>query len=431
VIHLDRQPAPAQAERGDQIGDRRAALDVGFGPVQTDLHARGIAPLTLLYNLTEPWYRRTVALLTGPVAHVDLGAIVDNYFEVVRIVGDRVRVMAMVKADAYGHGDAEVARALAAAGCRDFGVATLEEAARVRAAAPAARLIVFGGIDPRTAEAAVELGVEIVTQEADVIRALGGAASSSRREIGVHVKVDTGMRRLGAEVGEAAALIELARDTAGCRPIGLCSHFAMAESVTTDVTAGQLERLLEAARASQAIGVKPELHMANSAAILTRPDTYLDMVRPGLMLYGLYPAAEMHSRASLRHVMRLEAPIVRLATVGPGEGIGYAHSYHTERTSRIATIRCGYADGYPRALSNRAEVTVGGRRVPVVGRVCMDHLMVDVTDAGNVRVGESAVLWGSDVSIEEVAERASTISYEIVARLGARVRRHYHGARGG
>jgi len=364
--------------------------------------------------------------LAGPVARIDLTALLHNYEQVGRLVGSSVRVLAMVKADAYGHGDSDVARALARMRCRDFGVATLPEAARLRAALSgfdAVRIVVFGGISAADARGAVDIHADIATQEPDVVRALAAAGQSAGREARVHVKVDTGMHRLGAAPAEVAALVALANRTRGVRPVALCSHFAMAESVTTAVTAGQLDALLSAATAVVDGGQSLPCHMANSAAILTCAEAHLDMVRPGLMLYGLYPAPELRTRAELRPVMTLAAPVVRIFEVGPGEGIGYGHSYRTERPSRIATLRCGYADGYPRALSNRGTVVIRGQRAPVVGRVCMDHTMVDVTGLDRIDLDDEAILWGHDPGAADVAAAAETISYELVARVGPRVAR--------
>jgi alanine racemase len=363
--------------------------------------------------------------LAGPVARIDLGALVHNYRQVERLVGPAVAVMAMVKADAYGHGDVAVTRALERAGCRVFGVATVAEGERVARAARGARVVVLGGIAPFEAPRVVSAGLEIATQEADLVRALGAAAVAAHGEIAVHVKVDTGMHRLGVAPSDVPPFVEMAAATAGVRVVALCSHFAMAESVTTRVTAGQLEGLLAVARTVCARHPHVACHLANSAAIMTRTDARLDMVRPGLMLYGLYPDAALRDRADLRPVMTLEAPVVRVAEVAAGEGIGYGHSFRTSRPSRIATLRCGYADGYPRALSNRGQVAINGRTASVVGRICMDHTMVDVTDMPGARTGDVARMWGPELGAEEVAARAETISYELVARVGARVEREY------
>lgn len=331
----------------------------------------------------------------------------------------------MVKADAYGHGAPRIAERLYQAGCRSFGVVSIAEA-RALAALPAdARVIVFGGILPSEAADAVACKAEVVTQEAEVVVALAGAARAGRRQTAVHIKVDTGMRRLGLAASGAVELARLVVTTEGVRLEALCSHFAKAESVSDPTTAGQLEGLLEAARALSEAGIEHRLHLANSAAVMTRPETHLDSVRPGLMLYGLLPDPALAGRARLVPVMTLAATVVRVADVGAGEGISYGHSYRTEGPSRIATLRCGYADGYPRALSNRGRAVVAGRTVPVVGRVCMDHLMIDVTGMNDVAVGTEAVLWGEEPSTAEMAEAAATIPYELVARVGSRVERHY------
>lgn len=366
--------------------------------------------------------------LSQPLARIDLAALAHNYSEVRRLVGRSVSVISMVKSDAYGHGAFEVASALARQGCNAFGVATLVEARVIRLALPDARVVVFGGVLAADAEAAVASGAEIVVFDADVVEALGAVASAERTEVAVHVKIDTGMRRLGIEPAEAPEFVKRIRATRGARPVALCSHFAMAESVTTEVTQGQLERLQEAARAVAARGPALPCHLANSAAIMTRPATHLDMVRPGLMLYGLYPDPALADHAALEPVMTLEAGVVRVAEVGPGEGIGYGHTFRTERATRVATLRCGYADGYPRALSGRGVALLEDRRAPIIGRVCMDHLMVDVTQLDDVEPGTRLVLWGPGLDAGEVAELAGTISYELVARVGRRVERVYEEA---
>src|SRR5205085_9596981 len=192
-------------------------------------------------------------------------------------------------------------------------------------------------------------------------------------------------------------------------------------SVTGEVTAGQLEAMLGADRALTAAGFTLERHLANSAAILSRPDAHLDAVRPGIMLYGVAADPALRGRADLHPVMTLVARVIRVADVPPGEGIGYGHTIRTTRPTRIATVRFGYADGYPRCLGNKAVASVGGVRVPLVGRICMDHAMFDVTDAPGVVVGDDVTLWGEDPRVDEIASLAATIAFELLARLGRRV----------
>lgn len=362
-----------------------------------------------------------------PVAHIDLSALAHNAGEVRRLVGPRVDVLAMVKADAYGHGAVAVAKRLASEGIDTFGVANLEEAERILPVLGGAACVVFGGISPDEAERAVALDVEVVTDSRALVDALAARARAVGRTARVHIEVETGMRRLGLPPAEAGELARFAAATEGVMPVAVCSHFAMAESVATEVTDGQLERLTGVAASLAEEGIRLRRHLANSAAVMSRPAAHLDMVRPGLMLYGLYPAESFRSIATLRPVMTLEAAVVRVAEVGPGEGIGYGHTFRAERRMLVATLRCGYADGYPRVLSNRGGVSFEGRVAPIVGRVCMDHVMVDVTDVPGVRRGSRATLWGQAPATESVADQAGTISYELVARVGSRVSRLVRG----
>ncbi len=360
---------------------------------------------------------------SGPVARIDLGALAHNFSEVRRIVGERVEILSMVKSDAYGHGAGAVVKCLAGCGCSRFGVATLEEAVEVRRRAPQAECVVFGGILPGDAERAVDSGVSIATGDAEVCKALASVAVARKRNATVHLKVDTGMHRLGIEVERAPEFLSWLEGLAGVDVVGVCSHFACAESVTGEVTRGQLEGL---ARVAAALGERAgrwKFHLANSAAILSRRQAHLDMVRPGIMLYGLLPDPSLAGKARLRRVMRLLAPVMRIAEVGKGEGISYGHTFHAERPSRVATLRCGYADGYPRALSNSGVVRICGKLAPVVGRVCMDHTMIDVTEIEGVKLGDFAEMWGPDNATERQAAHAATIPYELVARVGRRVPR--------
>jgi alanine racemase len=359
------------------------------------------------------------------VRRIDTAALAHNFREVKRLVGASVDVLAMIKSDAYGHGAAICAETLLQAGCRNFGVVTVEETAALEPllSPSRARVAVLGGILPVEASAAVAARAEIATQEIDVVRALGERAAAAGTEAAVHLKLDTGMHRLGVAPRDAVEFARAASSVRGVKLVGVCSHFACAESVTGEVTAGQLEAMLGADAALREAGFVLTRHLANSAAILSRPEAHLDMVRPGIMLYGVCPDAALRGRADLRPVMRFSARVIRIADIPQGDGIGYGHTFHAARPTRLATVRCGYADGYPRALSNAAVARVCGARVPLVGRVCMDHSMFDVTDVPGVCVGDEIVLWGDEPNVEEIATLAGTIAYELLARIGARVKR--------
>lgn len=367
------------------------------------------------------------SLSSVPAARIDTRALAHNLREVRRLVGARVDVLAMVKSNAYGHGVTLCAEALAKAGCLAFGVASVEEAAEVqtvlRRNAANTKVVVLGGILAGEAHAAIAASAEVATQEIDVVRALGAHAVASGADAAVHVKIDTGMHRLGVAPADVVEFVRAASSVRGVRVVAICSHFAQAESVTGEVTAGQLEALLGADRALRAAGFELTRHLANSAAILSRPEAHLDMVRPGIMLYGVAPDPSLRGVAELRPVMHLVARVIRVADVAGGEGIGYGHTFTTAGPSRIATVRCGYADGYARCLGNLASATVRGARVLLAGRICMDHAMFDVTGVPGVSLGDEVTLWGDDPGVEEVANLAGTIAYEMLARVGKRVRR--------
>jgi len=431
AIELDRHAAALQTEARDEIGDRRVAVDIAVFAVDSHEHRAQLARRTRFYNRQVPWYLRLMAARAAPsslpVARIDRSALTHNFAEAARLVGERVAVLAMIKADAYGHGVRGCAGALADAGCRGFGVVTVAEAIEiapfVHQRAGDARVVLFGGLVPEDAAAAVDTGAEVAVHQIEVARALGGAAVAAGREVALHVKLDTGMHRLGIDPADAVEFVRALAAIDGVSPVAICSHFAQAESVTGEVTFGQLERLTAADQALRDAGYALERHMANSAAILTRKEAHLDMVRPGIMLYGVYPDAGLRDLAELRPVMTLEATIVRVAEIAAGEGISYGHTFRTSRRTKVATIRCGYGDGYPRHLSNKGVVAVAGHAAPVLGRVCMDHTMVDVTGIENVAVGDTAVMWGATPSVEDMAERAGTIGYELITRVGKRVER--------
>jgi len=424
AVEFDRQAPPGQAELGDQGLEGAALGELVILAVDPHVHRRRDSAAKNPLQLRNRLLSAHVSSST-PRARIDLSALEHNYAQVVGLAAGRSQVLAMVKANAYGHGAAQVTRTLSAAGCRVFGVATLDEAEALTDVAAGARIVVFGGLVPAEARRAARLGVEVVLWQRELAEALSSAASACGRQVAVHVKVDTGMHRLGVLPGEAAPFVASLEAFSGLQPVALCSHFAMAESVTTEVTQGQLERLSQAAeQVAGAIGRRLPCHLANSAAVLTRPEAKLDLVRPGLMLYGLLPDPALAGAADLRPVMTFEAPVVRVAELGPGEGIGYGHTFYTRRATSVATLRCGYADGYPRALSNLGEALIAGRRCSVIGRVCMDHTMLDVTGL-SVALGDRAVLWGKGLDTGDVAARAGTIPYELFARVGERVQRIY------
>jgi alanine racemase len=342
-------------------------------------------------------------------------------------------VIAVVKADAYGHGAVPVVRALLEAGCRRFAVLHVEEACELRDAGIEAPILVLAGVDG-AAELAVERRLTPVIHHATELALLAAAARASGSPLPIHVEVDTGMGRMGAAPRDAEALLVAAAEAPGLELEGVFTHLARADEPDITPSLAQLasfRRLLTAARAR---GVAPALvHVANSAGLLAGKPLLealpeVNAVRPGLMLYGVRPAP--HLDAALRPVLTLCTRVASVRSLAAGDPVGYASLWRAEWPTRVATLRVGYADGVPVAASNRGEVLIGGHRHPIVGRVSMDYLSVEVGDAPVAR-GDEAIVFGAgeqgELPVEEAAAAAHTIAYELLVRVGARVPRVYTG----
>ena len=377
-----------------------------------------------------------VASLRPTTAHVDLGALRHNLGQVRRLAGDR-EVIAIVKADAYGHGAVPVARALAAGGVTRFGVALVEEGRALREAGLRGEILVLGGFVEDQAAEIVELGLTATIFHAGHADALNEAARRAGRAAPVHVKIDTGMGRLGFSPDAAPDAVAALARSAFLRLEGLMTHFADADLADPAYAREQVARFDAVAETVRRAGVHiPIRHAANSAAVMAASSwrsamggPLYDAVRPGLMLYGARPGPAVGAGVDLRPVLSLTTRILLLKRVPPGTPISYGRTFVTRRESLIAVLPIGYADGYPRALSNAGRVLVRGRGAPVVGRVCMDLTMVDVTDVPGAAEGDEAVVIGAQgaaaITVEEVAAGAGTIAYEILCGIGPRVPRRY------
>lgn len=381
-----------------------------------------------------------VAALRPTTAHIDLRALRDNVRQARRLAGGR-DVIAVVKADAYGHGAVPVARVLAAEGVGRFGVALVEEGRALRDAGLGGEIIVLGGFTGEQAADLVDLGLSAAVSDMDHAAALDRAARRAGRVAPIHVKVDTGMGRLGFPFAEAGQSLARLTACSGLRVEGLMTHFADADLADPAYAREQMARFDAAAGAARRAGAAvPMRHAANSAALMKGPrglaarpahptdGPLYEAVRPGIMLYGCRPGPDPGGIA-LRPVLALTTKISLLKRVPADTPISYGRTFVTRRESLIAVLPIGYADGYPRALSNRGVVLVRGRRAPVVGRVCMDLTMIDATDVPDATEGDDVVLIGSQgdvvLSAEEVAEAAGTIAYEILCGIGPRVPRRY------
>ncbi|MDQ4006008.1 MAG: alanine racemase [Actinomycetota bacterium] len=359
------------------------------------------------------------------VARIDLDAIRHNARE---LKPASAELMAVVKADGYGHGDVEVARAATEAGATWLGVALVEEGVRLRAAGIDQPILLLSECPPGAAAGALSARLTPTVYSARGLAELIEAAASSSETPRIHVKVDTGMHRVGAPAGEAVRLARAA-GAGGLEVEGVWTHFARSEELRVSTTAEQLAAFHAAVRSLEDAGIHPRLlHTANSGATLGHPDSHLDLVRVGIALYGILPGEEVAGRATLRPVMSLRSRVSFVKRVAAGEGISYGHRYRATRSATIATIPIGYADGYRRGLSPGAQVLIRGRRFPVVGTITMDQLMVDVGDEA-IEVGDHVVLLGPDgddeIRAEELAGWAGTIGYEVVTGIGPRVPREY------
>ncbi|MCZ7535900.1 MAG: alanine racemase [Acidimicrobiia bacterium] len=364
-------------------------------------------------------------------AEVDLAAIRENVREIAALVAP-ARVLAVVKADAYGHGADAVARAVIEAGAQWLGVALVEEGVRLREAGIEAPILLLSEPAPEAAASVVMHRLTPVVYTEGGVDALAAAAVATNegRLLGVHLKVDTGMHRVGVTAAGAVRLAETIESRSGLRMEGVCTHLAAADDNTDEYTNDQLERFDAVIADLSESGRRPELvHAANTAGALAFPRARYDMVRVGIGVYGIAPAHDLEGVVTLRPAMSVKACVSHVMRLPAGERVSYGLRYELDRESWIATLPIGYADGVTRALGHTGgQVLVRGRRFPIAGTVTMDQLMVDLGDM-RVDPGEEVVLLGvqgnDSIPAWEWAERLETIPYEVVCGIGPRVPRRY------
>ena len=368
--------------------------------------------------------------LTRAWAEVDLGAIVHNFQVVRQRVGPECHTICAVKANAYGHGAAEVSRALVAAGADALAVACVAEAVQLRDAGLAAPIAVLSAALPDDAQAMAEHDLEPVLCTLEFAQALDAAAGRLGRRASVHVKVDTGMGRIGVAPEQAVDFIQRVAALPHVVVKGVCTHFAVAGDADRTFTHDQIARFSGALDALGRSGIDiPLRHAANSAGIIDMPDAHFNAVRPGIMLYGCYGSPHVSRAAGLREALTLKSWVTFVKDVPADTSLSYGRTFVTKRPSRIATLPIGYDDGYDRRLSNRGHALVRGQRVPIVGRVCMDQCLIDVTAVGGASVGDEAVLYGRQgrecIGIEATATAIGTIPHVLMCNLGRRIPRVY------
>jgi alanine racemase len=359
-------------------------------------------------------------------------ALQKNYMIIREKVGDSTKILAMIKADAYGHGMIKAARALEAVGCRTFGVAEIGEALQLRKAGIQGELFVMMGVPDDNMELIVDHDLTPVVFSIEMLERLSLAAVKAGKDVGVHLKVDSGMSRLGFFPDEVEGFLNHLDRLPGVFLAGILSHFPQSDNVASantktcyDIFARTCEL-----KAEEFHGLK---HIANSGGIFNFPETCCDMVRPGISLYGYYPDGEQgRGRAQgekLVPAMTFTSRVIQVKTVAKGAGISYGHTYIAQQKMRLAVIPVGYEDGYMRSLSNKAQVLIGGRRVPIRGRICMNMCMADISEIEGIRPGEEVVLLGTQgdntISADEIAGWAGTISYEVLCLIGNNNERVY------
>ena len=379
---------------------------------------------------SSPTSVTTSSALSPTLATIHLHAVAHNLRELRRVLAPHVEILAVIKADGYGHGGIAVAEALSQLGVRRFGVATVQEGVLLREAGILEDIIVMGGILPGQVKDLVQANLIPTLSDADTVHALSREVSQNLRPYPVHVEVDTGMRRLGFASKEVLPLLQspLFSHTLVCQ--GLMTHLADADNPDPTFTLHQLDQFHESVSSLHAVnGPRPCRHAANTAGILWHPQAQLDMVRPGLLLYGYTPVPDRDAPVSLQPVMSLTTKIVHLKTAGKGEPVSYGDLYRTRRDSRLAILPIGYAHGYNRRLSNTGEVIIHDRRFPIVGRICMDMTVVDVTDDPTIKPGDDVILMGKsenqEITAYDLANWQNSIPYEVLCNLGAKVTRVY------
>ena len=357
-------------------------------------------------------------------AIINLSALRHNA-RIARSLAPHSALMAVIKANGYGHGMVPVARALEAQ-ADGFAVARFEEAMTLRRHGIGKRLLIMSGRpDSSQLQQCAAHAIDIVVHDHDTARLIAGSSLSPA--LGIWLKIDTGMHRLGVPPAQAADTYQLLAASPAVSEIVLMSHFASADDDQVDTTDQQLqcfERVSAGLVSGVTAGESVAESIANSAAIIRRPDCHRDWIRPGIMLYGAHPLGE-HASPPLQAVMTLRSELLAVRDIGAGEGVGYNHIWTSTRPARIGTVAVGYGDGYPRHAGNGTPVLVNGQRLPLAGRVSMDTITVDLSEQPGARPGDEVILWGEGLAVNEIAAHAGTIAYELLTQVSGRVRTIY------
>lgn len=365
-------------------------------------------------------------------ADVDLSAIQDNVKNLMANTAPGTKAMAVVKADGYGHGDVAIARAVDAF-VDGYAVATLDEAVNLRENHITKPILILGFVSPEEYTTLVEHEIDATIFDVETAKQLSETAVQMGKQAYCHVKIDTGMRRIGLEPDESGKeVVRALKKLPMLEARGIFTHFAASDEADKTFADGQFEKFTNFVNELADEGITfTYRHCSNSAAIIDMPFANLDMVRLGIAMYGMYPSDEVKkANVSLRPALRLKSHITMVKEVPAGERVSYNGTFTTTRKTTLATVSVGYGDGYPRALSSKGYVLVKGKKAPIVGRVCMDQMMIDVTDIANVTRQDVVTLVGTDhketITVEEISALAGTFNYEFVCDLGKRIPRNYY-----
>ena len=356
-------------------------------------------------------------------AEISIKALSKNFLRVKEIVGDRVKVMSVVKADAYGHGAIKVSMTLEGLGSDMFGVASVDEGLELYMSGIKAPIVILGGIYEDEINSVVKYGFIPAIYSSDILEKLNNIAYKNNLKIKYHLKVDTGMNRLGIKPIDLVQFLQNAMQYKNVTTDGIFTHLSSADLDERSYTEHQIDIFNKSIKdlKKERISFK-YIHVANSPAIQRYPKSHFNLVRPGIMIYGAYGDKEVY----LHPVMKLKSRIVQIKKLPAGSRISYGGTYITKKPTKIAVLPIGYADGYIRQFSNKALVSINGTKACVIGRVCMDLTIIDVTDIDKVKVGDDVTLFGDEnINIDELAEMADTISYELLTNVGKRVPRVY------
>ena len=365
-------------------------------------------------------------------AAIDLDAVCHNISEIKKLVGPDTKIMPVIKADGYGHGAVPVAKALNKIGVDGFAVAIIEEGIALRKQGITKPILILGYTSEYQYASLIQHEIEQTVFSYEMAEAISKFAVTMKKEARIHIKVDTGMNRIGFKpTEESVGQVQRIQKLPNIKIQGIFTHFACADEEDKTSARYQKELFDQFVSKIEEKGIEiPVKHVSNSAAIMDLRECRMDMVRSGIITYGLYPSEEVDKSAiDLKPALSLISHVIHVKEVGPGEGVSYGSTFVTDRKTRIATIPVGYADGYPRALSSRGRVIIRGQYAPIIGRICMDQFMVDVTDIEGVSVMDRVTLVGADgdknITVEEAADLAGSFNYEFVCGIGKRVPRVY------